>query len=151
MPDRSGCTPFSAPHERRVTQCLTSRPVQLTVRTTTKATPPKNVKFIGETLAAAAATPGEIVLSDVPAYKWRDGCGPTAVGMIVGYWDTPGYPDLVPSSAAARPMPRQQDDHESWDSRVSTALRGLLAAAGDDRVFAIGRQERSTGRRRTPL
>jgi hypothetical protein len=35
----------------------------------------------------------------VPAYLWRHGCGPTAVGMIVGYYDAIGYPDLIPGSA----------------------------------------------------
>ncbi len=39
------------------------------------------------------------VISDVSAYLWWDGCGPTAVGMVVGYYDTCGYPDLVPGDA----------------------------------------------------
>lgn len=36
----------------------------------------------------------------VPGYAWRHGCGPTAVGMVVGYWDTHGYPDLFPGNAS---------------------------------------------------
>ncbi len=40
----------------------------------------------------------ESVLS-VPAYLWRHGCGPTAVGMVVGYYDLNGFPDLIPGSA----------------------------------------------------
>jgi hypothetical protein len=35
----------------------------------------------------------------VPAYQWRHGCGPTAVGMVVGFYDTQGYWDLIPGSA----------------------------------------------------
>lgn len=35
----------------------------------------------------------------VPAYFWRHGCGPTAVGMVIGYYDTIGYDDLIPGSA----------------------------------------------------
>ncbi len=33
-----------------------------------------------------------------PAYAWRHGCGPTAVGMVVGYYDALGYDDLIPGS-----------------------------------------------------
>jgi len=36
----------------------------------------------------------------VPGYRWRHGCGPTAVGMVVGYYDMQGYEDLIPGSAA---------------------------------------------------
>lgn len=43
----------------------------------------------------------QVTLS-VPAYYWRHGCGPTALGMLVGYYDGRGYSDLVPGSAAAQ-------------------------------------------------
>ena len=52
---------------------------------------------IGARRAVAAA--GETVLP-VPAYLWRDGCGPTATGMVLGYWDGHGFPDLVPGDAS---------------------------------------------------
>jgi hypothetical protein len=42
------------------------------------------------------ATP--ILLSNVPAYNWYHGCGPTAAGSVVGYWDLHGYPDLFNAS-----------------------------------------------------
>lgn len=35
-----------------------------------------------------------IILSEVPAYEWYHGCGPTAAGSIIGYWDLHGYPNL---------------------------------------------------------
>ena len=38
----------------------------------------------------------------VPGYRWRHGCGPTAVGMVVGYLDGNGIPDLIPGSAATQ-------------------------------------------------
>lgn len=41
----------------------------------------------------------QVVLSSVPAYIWYNGCGPTAAGMVIGYWDGNGFPDLVPGSA----------------------------------------------------
>lgn len=34
----------------------------------------------------------------VPAYSWRHGCGPTALGMVVGYYDSLGYRDLIVGS-----------------------------------------------------
>ena len=44
----------------------------------------------------------QVVIPDVPAYTWHHGCGPTATGMVVGYWDGQGFPDLVPGSAATQ-------------------------------------------------
>lgn len=37
---------------------------------------------------------------DVPAYIWYHGCGPTAVGMVLGYWDTHGFDRLIPGDAS---------------------------------------------------
>lgn len=44
----------------------------------------------------------QVVLSGVPAYIWHNGCGPTAAGMVIGYWDGNGFPDLVPGSASTQ-------------------------------------------------
>jgi len=35
-----------------------------------------------------------------PAYVWRDGCSPTAAGMVMGYWDLQ-YPTLVAGDVQA--------------------------------------------------
>jgi len=43
-----------------------------------------------------------VVISNVPAYLWHNGCGPTAVGMVMGYWDGRGYTALVPGSATSQ-------------------------------------------------
>jgi hypothetical protein len=43
----------------------------------------------------------EVTLS-APGYLWRHGCGPTAVGMVVGYYDGQGYEDLIPGEAATQ-------------------------------------------------
>jgi hypothetical protein len=65
--------------------------------TTTGPVPPKSVEpATGARRAVAAA--GETVLN-VPAYLWRDGCAPTSTGMVLGYWDGHGFPDLVPGDA----------------------------------------------------
>jgi hypothetical protein len=42
------------------------------------------------------------VMYGVPAYYWRHGCGPTALGMVIGFWDANGYPDLVPGDATTQ-------------------------------------------------
>jgi hypothetical protein len=66
-------------------------------RLTTGPTPPPNVVFKD---ASAVGGVGEVVIPGVPAYLWRCGCAPTAVAMIVGYYDGQGYDLLVPGSAA---------------------------------------------------
>jgi len=40
-----------------------------------------------------------IVISDIPIYTWHRGCGPTALGMIVGYYDLHGFSDLFTDSS----------------------------------------------------
>jgi hypothetical protein len=45
------------------------------------------------------ATP---VLLNVPAFLWKDGCGPTAAGMLLAYWDGNGYGNLMPGDASTQ-------------------------------------------------
>jgi hypothetical protein len=42
------------------------------------------------------------IISGVPEYFWRHGCGPTAIGMVVGYYDMHGYGDLIPGEASVQ-------------------------------------------------
>ena len=39
------------------------------------------------------------LISGVPAYLGRHGSGPTAVGMVIGYYDSHGYPSLIPGES----------------------------------------------------
>ncbi len=55
-------------------------------------------------------------LLTVPAYLWRHGCGPTALGMVVGYYDSQGFSDLVPGSASSQ----------------TAAVSQVIASGGDD-------------------
>ena len=50
------------------------------------------------------AAPGATIASiaGVPAYLWRHGCGPTAVGMVLGYYDTHGFPDMFTGDASTQ-------------------------------------------------
>jgi len=36
----------------------------------------------------------EVILFNVPTSKWTYGCGPTAAGMIMGYYDRAGFPNM---------------------------------------------------------
>jgi hypothetical protein len=85
---------------------LKNGPKVVKVKSTKK--PPKNVKFRGQpmpggiTIGTSATTDGGgVLVSGVPGYAWRDGCGPTAVGMVVGYYDGNGWPNLIPGDATS--------------------------------------------------
>jgi len=39
------------------------------------------------------------IIENVPRYLWYNGCGPTAAGMVIGYWDGKGFDDLVEGKA----------------------------------------------------
>ena len=56
--------------------------------------------------AFGTSVPADVVtISDVPSYKWYHGCGPTAAGMIIGYWDAHGYDNLIPVSYTHLTLP----------------------------------------------
>lgn len=38
---------------------------------------------------------GVKLIPDAPAYPWYNGCGPTAAGMVIGYWQAHGFPNLI--------------------------------------------------------
>ncbi len=47
-------------------------------------------------------TRAQVIIPGVPAYLWQHGCGPTAVGMVVGYWDGHGFDRLVTGDATSQ-------------------------------------------------
>jgi hypothetical protein len=47
-------------------------------------------------------TKAQVVIPGVPTYIWHHGCGPTAVGMVIGYWDGNGCPNMVPGDATTQ-------------------------------------------------
>jgi hypothetical protein len=86
---------------------------------------------------ASAASAAPVVLSDVPAYNWYHGCGPTAAASVIGYWDLHGYGNLFTASgwndvrltanvqdqisspehnARYDPTPDNTSNPESWNS-----------------------------------
>ena len=76
----------------------------LAQHSTTGPLPPANVT--APNAARSLARSGNVyidgVSSAVPCYYWWDGCGPTAVGMVVGYWDSHGYDLLIPGDATSQ-------------------------------------------------
>lgn len=69
-------------------------------QSTTGPIPPANVNLTG--LAVVATSGVTVTIPSVPVYQWHHGCGPTAAGMIIGYWDGHGFDDLVPGDAGTQ-------------------------------------------------
>src|SRR4030042_4052169 len=55
------------------------------------------LKAAGEVPLAPPVSP--VIIAGTPDYLWRHGCGPTAVGNVIGYYDTHGYNDLITGDA----------------------------------------------------
>ncbi len=75
-------------------------------QSTTGPTPPPEVLMqmaAGELDGLPAAAAVMTTLEDItPRYLWRHGCGPTALGMVIGYYDRLGWMDLIPGDAATQ-------------------------------------------------
>ena len=69
-------------------------------QSTTGPIPPPSVGPVKVRLFDGGGTSRTI--SGVPAYMWRHGCGPTAVGMVLGYYDAHGFPALFPGDASTQ-------------------------------------------------
>ena len=48
------------------------------------------------------STKNQIIISGVPSYLWRHGCGPTALGMVIGYYDGIGFSALIDGNASTQ-------------------------------------------------
>lgn len=66
-------------------------------QSTTGPTPPRTLSPADLTVPGPEK-PVALLPQDVPAYTWIHGCGPTAAGMIMAYWDKLGYTQLYPAS-----------------------------------------------------
>lgn len=55
-----------------------------------------------EPYLGAVRARGTAVIGGVPGYLWRHGCGPTAAGMVIGYWDGNGFDDLIPGDSSTQ-------------------------------------------------
>jgi hypothetical protein len=102
--------------------------------TTPGPTPPPNVRMpLGGRGTLAAA--GSVLLSGVPAYEWRDGCAPTSAGMILGYWDASGFPDLIAGDASTQTAAADQ----------AIASHGSASEPGHWEDYALPREYGGSG------
>ena len=77
-------------------------------------------------LVAALPIPSnadETVLSDVPTYFWYHGCSPASGMMVLSYWDSYGYSNLIPGS-------------NNWDEN-QTAIQNAIASSGHIADYAL--------------
>ena len=58
----------------------------------------------GVDLGFTGKTRAQVVIEGVPSYLWHHGCGPTAAGMILGYWDSHGFSNLVDGDASTQTL-----------------------------------------------
>ncbi len=73
-------------------------PIPPEAQSTTGPRPPSGVDVAG----SHSPSPDAVVLAGVPTYIWHHGCGPTAAGMVIGYWDGHGFPNLVAGDASTQ-------------------------------------------------
>jgi hypothetical protein len=119
----------------------TLKPVPQVVKVKSSQKPPKNVKFRGEPMpggitsgtGTATGGAGELIIPGVPAYAWRDGCGPTALGMVIGYYDGQGWPDLIPGDATS----------QTTEVSQSIASHGSAEAPGNYEDYALPKETTS--------
>jgi len=72
-----------------------------------------------------------VVISGVPSYLWRHGCGPTAAGMLIGYWDMHGFSKLILGDSSTQTAAVNQviasDQHYQDYSLPKDSYPNLLA------------------------
>ena len=88
-----------------VAQVIDDNGKLINVHTTLPGTPPIT-RATTLTLPSSAVT-----ISDVPAFTWTYGCSPTAAGMLCGFWDRSGFPNIYTGSINGGVCPL---DNSSW-------------------------------------
>jgi hypothetical protein len=74
-------------------------PYPLDAQSTSGPMPPAGVDVAGRLVTSATVT---ATIPGVPTYAWHHGCGPTAAGMVLGYWDSHGFDGLVAGKAVTQ-------------------------------------------------
>jgi hypothetical protein len=77
----------------------TAKNLIMPAQSTTGPIPPQGIDLAGHRLRRKEIQT-EKVIPGVPSYLWRHGSGPTAVGMVLGYYDSHGFPNLIPGNAS---------------------------------------------------
>jgi len=77
-------------------------------QSTTGEIPPEGIDMIGYVTKNSSDIQAQYEIPGVPAYYWRYGCGPTALGMVLGYYDEHGMPNIFSGSSATQTPAVQQ-------------------------------------------
>ncbi len=77
----------------------------------------------------------QVRIAGVPNFQWYNGCGPTAAGMLIAYWDAHGYDGLVNGESELLQTPE---------------INAMIASEGHIADYALvpdatGRTDDSTG------
>lgn len=76
---------------------VVSTPIGFAQQSTTGPIPPEGIDR-----GLRPVLKSQVLIPNVPAYTWRHGCGPTALGMVIGFWDGYAYPDLIAGDASSQ-------------------------------------------------
>ncbi len=92
----------------------------LNIVTVNSPPPSPQAKLAAKSLAVSAVpknTPGDVKISDVPAFMWSYGSSATAGAMIAGYYDRGAYANMYtgPTDGGCMPL-----TNASWDKNITT-------------------------------
>ena len=80
---------------------------------------------VAEGQTARVGATQQVVLAGVPDYRWNYGCGPTAAGMLIGYWQRQKeafYPLVEYRDGQGRRAPVPVDDRLTMDRPARGAV-----------------------------
>jgi hypothetical protein len=83
--------------------------------------------FVSTLILALSGTLSAAIveITGVPNYSYYEGCGPTAGGMIIGYWDAHGGPNLPVQFRNPGGVPLEAEDEErplSFQTREQSGI-----------------------------
>jgi hypothetical protein len=120
---------------RILTICLVLMPLQIIAqpvikRNSTGPVPPQGINIKGFILDTKGIT-SQQVISGVPTYIWRHGCGPTSLGMVCGYYATHGFSALMPGNASTQTYEvnlaiASEEHYDDYALPIDDASSGLL-------------------------
>ena len=94
---------------------ISEQPVELSMEIYSTTGPTPSADIGSESTLGPYST--QTIIGGVPSYTWYRGCGPTAVGMVIGYWDEHGFDDLVDGDASTQTdeVKNMMSTQGNWD------------------------------------
>lgn len=141
----------SGQDERNANSEISPQEIPAPQQSTTGPIPPEGITPLKEdSLVFPGTSGGTMQTLGVPGYAWRHGCGPTAIGMVAGYYDLRGYADLFPGAAntqtdsvnqgiASQRSAGDPGHYEDYSQPIDNGGTGLLSdksqtPSGDEHV-----------------